>query len=287
MLFLERLWGTVQIRPYVFAFLLAFAVVSLVQIGARRTLIFAVVGGLLGFGSEALSVHTGFPYGHYEYLSLATRDKELWALGVPLMASVSFVFIAYAGLAAALAACSPVVVAPRGLRFAAITPALRSAAVLLSAPFFITALDVVTDPVALQGKRWFLGDLYRYDSRGLYFGVPLSNFLGWLLTSFLIVLLFQVVDRRLLGRVPSALPDRGREQAPVWPGIAFYAAIFVFNISVSFAIGSVALGLACVAIGGTILAAVLLRLKKSVRTAEGDVHLHRAQLEGSDDLVQT
>lgn len=273
MLFLERLWSTVLIRPYVLAFLLAFVGAGLVQMGVRRTLTFGLIAGLLGFGSEALSVQTGFPYGHYQYLSLATRDKELWALDVPLMASVSFVFLAYAGLATTLAVCSPVAARGRNVHFAALSPALRSIAALLLAPLFITTLDVVTDPVALQGRRWFLGDLYEYHSKGFYFGVPISNFLGWLLTSFLIVLLFQVAERWLFGNKPAAHLHQGREQPPVWPGLALYVAILAFNISVSFAISSIALGLANLAITGAIMGVVLLRLKRGLKAGAGHLAL--------------
>ncbi len=42
-------------------------------------------------------------------------------------------------------------------------------------------LDVVIDPLAVRGDRWFLGRVFDYPSGGVYFGVPLSNFAGWLL----------------------------------------------------------------------------------------------------------
>jgi len=42
-----------------------------------------------------------------------------------------------------------------------------------------TFLDVVIDPVALQGERWFLGKIYGYPHEGIYFGISLANFTGW------------------------------------------------------------------------------------------------------------
>ena len=33
-------------------------------------------------------------------------------------------------------------------------------------------IDVVIDPVALRGDRWFLGQIYGYPDPGVYFGVP-------------------------------------------------------------------------------------------------------------------
>lgn len=45
-------------------------------------------------------------------------------------------------------------------------------------------LDVVIDPLAVRGERWFLGRLFTYPEGGIYFGVPLSNFHGWLLVGW-------------------------------------------------------------------------------------------------------
>lgn len=258
---LHRGWGTVLVRPYVFMFLISYLAVSLMQIGWRRTLVFALLGFLFGFGSEYLSVRTGFPYGGYDYLSEATRDKELWLGGVPAMASLSFIFLTYAGYMTGLLAvplrgrpprgdpgASGTVVAPvegRGLnlRFADLEAALGSRWALLLGPLFTVLLDVVIDPVALRGEHFFLGRLYRYHANGFYFGVPLSNFAGWLLVSFLIFLSFQVVDR-WFRHFPQ--PGRGKKetkQAPALPGLALYVGILAFIVAVTFGIGAVKLGL--------------------------------------------
>jgi len=51
----------------------------------------------------------------------------------------------------------------------------------------MTCLDVVIDPLAVRGGRWFLGHLFTYPQGGIYFGVPLSNFAGWLLVGWVTV----------------------------------------------------------------------------------------------------
>ena len=48
-------------------------------------------------------------------------------------------------------------------------------------------LDVVIDPLAVRGERWFLGHVFYYPEGGVYFGVPLSNFVGWALVGWAIV----------------------------------------------------------------------------------------------------
>jgi putative membrane protein len=98
-------------------------------------------------------------------------------------------------------------------------------------------IDVVIDPVALRGDRWFLGKIYEYPTPGIYFGVPLTNFLGWGVVGLLIVGLFQRFDRTLSEDVTSGLGVR-----PILRGAALYFLILVFNLGMTFAIGEYLLG---------------------------------------------
>ena len=88
-------------------------------------------------------------------------------------------------------------------------------------------LDVVIDPVAVRGERWFLGDLFYYPQGGPYFGVPLSNFAGWWLVGAVGVFTYE-------GCVGAA---RARGVGRVEAGIALYYAVFVFNLAVTGWIG--------------------------------------------------
>ena len=266
---LEKLWGTILVRPYVFAFLAAYVATSLLQIGWRRMLALGLVGFLFGLGSEALSVRTSFPFGGYEYLSHATRDVELWLLDVPVMASLSFIFLTYAGYMTSLLVSAPLEGRGLNLRFSDVNAALQSGRALLLTPVFVTLLLVVIDRVALQGERWFLGRLYRYETDGPYFDVPLSNFAGWLLVSFLIVLTFQAVNRSLGTRrqtgegLRTGPPCREAEatQSLALPGLALYAGILAFNLAVTFAIGEFRLGLISTTIAVGTLGLVLWRIR--------------------------
>ena len=98
-------------------------------------------------------------------------------------------------------------------------------------------IDVVIDPLALRGDRWFLGKIYEYPSPGNYFGVPLTNFLGWGVVGLLIIALFQGVDRALPAEESSS-----RGVRPILRGAALYVLILVFNLGMTFAIGEYLLG---------------------------------------------
>jgi len=79
------------------------------------------------------------------------------------------------------------------------TRAIRhSWAALVLGAFLQTFLDIIIDPVALQGSHWFLGQIYGYYEEGVHFGVPLSNYIGWLLTSFFLVAVFNKLTESMI-----------------------------------------------------------------------------------------
>jgi uncharacterized membrane protein len=240
--FLNLLGGTLLLRPYVFLFLACYLVLATWQFGAARTLAFLVTGYLVAWLAELSSIHTGFPFGWYIYIP-ATLDQELWVAGVPFMDSLSYVFLAYASYSLALLALSPG--RWQGWRFFLETdsPLLYSWRSTILGAVLMTTLDVVIDPVALRGYRWFLGQIYGYPEPGFYFGIPLANFAGWLLVSLILIRLLQF----LLARLPAgALWDWGQRDIPgqalLGPGL--YFGILAFNLIITLWIGEPTLFLA-------------------------------------------
>ncbi|HEX9023039.1 MAG TPA: carotenoid biosynthesis protein [Geobacteraceae bacterium] len=231
---MDILVGTFTMRPYVFAFFGAYLLACVPHVGWRRTMAFTVAGYLIAFASEWLSINTGFPYGWYYYID-TTSHKELWVAGVPFFDSLSYVFLAYCSYATALFILSPL----RFWRWNAATletrAIRRSPSALLLGACLQTFLDIVIDPVALQGRRWFLGQIYGYRENGIHFGVPLSNYGGWLLTSLLLVAAFQVIDARRCTDAPKGVCN-----LPFRPllGPVLYLSVLLFNIGVTLWIGA-------------------------------------------------
>ncbi|SDW32255.1 carotenoid biosynthesis protein [Nitrosomonas oligotropha] len=224
---------TIVMRPYVFTFFAAFLLACVPHLGWRKTLIFTLAGYLIAFTSEKLSITTGFPYGWYYYID-DTSHQELWVWGVPFFDSLSYVFLTYCSYTTALFILSPL--ATKGTDLITLeTRAIRhSWAALILGAFLQTFLDIIIDPVALQGNRWFLGQIYGYYEAGLHFGVPISNYLGWLLTSFLLVAALQQIDRKRDGKTPRgifAMPFRSLL------GPVLYLSVLVFNWIVTLWIG--------------------------------------------------
>lgn len=231
--FFDIALGTFTMRPYVFAFFGAYLLACVPHVGWRRTAAFTVAGYLIAFASEWLSINTGIPYGWYYYID-TTSSRELWVAGVPFFDSLSYVFLAYCSYTTALFILSPLkswrwdvaTLETRAIR--------RSLSALVLGAFLQTFLDIVIDPVALQGRRWFLGQIYGYRENGIHFGVPLSNYWGWLLTSFCLVAAFQVIDARRLDEAPRGvcnLPFRS------FVGPILYLSVLIFNLTMTLLIG--------------------------------------------------
>jgi putative membrane protein len=111
----------------------------------------------------------------------------------------------------------------------------------LSGALLMTWLDVVIDPLTVHGERWFLGRIYYYPEGGIYFGVPLSNFVGWFVVGVTTIRLYQIWERR---SVPSNVRATGVRYIP-YSGLfepLVYLGILIFNLTLTFWIGEPLLG---------------------------------------------
>lgn len=268
------LFDTILLRPYVFVFLLLYMTGCSLHLGFRRMLLFGVAGYAIAWVSEFSSIHTGFPYGLYYYIE-ATRSREVWVFGVPLMDSLSYVFLAYASYSLALFIIAPVRLSGAVLYLLETKKIRHSLFTALLGTFLFVYLDIIIDPVALQGHDWFLGQIYGYPAGGVYFGVPLSNFAGWFLTGFLMIFALQQIDRLLERESFAAQPvQRISWRYLIGPGL--YFSVLVFNLFMTFFIGESMMG--WVGIFIVLLPAVLVvtifRIKLAPRDAREEWAAH-------------
>ena len=138
--------------------------------GWARTLRLAAAASLLTFLVEFLGSRTGFPFGPYSYTDLLQPQ-----LGhVPLLIPLAWFMM--------LPAAWATVYHYRGRR-------LRF--ILLSA-VALTAWDMLLDPQMVAWGLWV------WNNPGGFFGIPWSNYAGWLLTAALLTWLLR----------PAGLPVR-------------------------------------------------------------------------------
>jgi putative membrane protein len=213
--------------------------------GWKRTLTFLVTTYVITFLCEFSSTRNGFPFGPYTYFD-ETRTRELWISNVPFWDSLSFVFLSYFSFVIA-AEMTDV-----QSRFA---PWIGGLIMML--------LDVVIDPLTLQGDKWFLGRIYNYPYRGFYFGVTAENFAGWFFVGFATQWFFQ----RCLRVLPWC---RGEWKKPhplfIWAVFAVYAGVFGFNLAITLWIKDYELASASGAISAVTLAALGFFLKRKRAT---------------------
>ena len=139
-------------------------------VGARRGLAFAAWGILIGASAELIGTTTGFPFGPYSYSDF---------LGPKILGHVPYAIPA-SWYAAALLSFS----------LASATGVTRARRVLLAAAFMVL-WDVALDPAMSAGFPIWL-----WHVEGFFYGMPLVNWFGWFVTALVIMLGFEVIQRR-------------------------------------------------------------------------------------------
>jgi putative membrane protein len=212
---------------------------------------------MTAFVCEFSSTRTGVPFGFY-YYNGSTVGQELYIADVPFMDSLSFTFLLFASYCMALVFTLPSSQHSRP-QFVLDQATRTGWPALVLAAAFLMFIDVVIDPVALRGDRWFLGLIYGYPETGLYFGIPLMNFVGWAMVGLLALSIYFIIDRRL--RQP---PPAVRVTRHVLLGCALYYGVLMFNLSITFWIGEPLLGLVGVMIYLPVTLLLALRLLNRV-----------------------
>ncbi|HKX78930.1 MAG TPA: carotenoid biosynthesis protein [Novosphingobium sp.] len=175
--------GVVQV-----VMLIAIVVVhSSILYGWTGTLIYLVLGSAIGFGLEASSVANGFPFGTFVHHEPGPKP-----LGVSIQAILVYVL---AGWYAWVIARAAVLTLPWRLAGA------NRFFVPLVAALVLAGLDFPHDAIgATVNKMW----TYAYPSG--QFGVPLTNFLGWIFTGWVLFQLFALIGHRFPSTAASANP---------------------------------------------------------------------------------
>lgn len=252
---------TILLRPYVFLFLTAFLFSAGRLLGWRRTGWFFVITWITAFACEFSSTRTGIPFGWYHYTG-STVGQELYVSNVPFMDSLSFTFLLYASYCLSLLFLLPARREGKDCSFSKLQflfdPGIRvSWPVLALSALFFAFIDIVIDPVALRGERWFLGRIYYYPDAGIHFGVPLANYVGWTVVGLIALTLYAAADRRLA--YPGLHPEKS-VTSQVLLGCALYYGVLMFNLAVTFWIDEPLLGLTGILIYIPPTALLLLRL---------------------------
>jgi putative membrane protein len=269
---LRLVWGSVVLRPYVFGFLAVHLTAATAAWGWRRSGAFTLWAGALAFAAEWSSTRVGMPFGLYHYTG-DTVGRELYVSNVPFFDSLSFTFLAYASLGLAGQLLSRGVLGPRGAarRGPAAGAGGTSARVRLAAltGVLMLWLDVVIDPLAVRGDRWFLGRIFYYPEPGWYFGVPVANFVGWVVVGAAIAWGWDV----LAPRIREAPPAWARRlPARPYHALGLYYLVLLFNLAMTAVIGEPVLLLAGLLLHAPLAVVVVCSLRSPGRADRMPAH---------------
>lgn len=133
--------------------------------GARTAVTMLVLCFVVAGSLEMLSVQTGFPYGWYSYSSKLGPGLA----GVPLLVPLCWQMMAWNAASVAQ------LITPKRWGKVSIIPVAALA---------LTAWDVFLDPQMVRSGLW------TWARQGEYVGIPLENYLGWLLTALILFAVF-------------------------------------------------------------------------------------------------
>jgi putative membrane protein len=150
-------------------------------LGARLTLAFFAITAATSWVFEEVGVASGHVYGPYHY----TAALGPWLGSVPILIPLAWFMMIYPSYMAANLILDRRAVGTPGTRAHLVGLALLGALVM-------TAWDLLADPI-------FSGPTFRawvWEQGGPYFGVPIQNYLGWVVTAFVVFVLYRSLERR-------------------------------------------------------------------------------------------
>jgi putative membrane protein len=199
--------------------LCAFSVAHAIEMrGLKTALLFFASGAGISLGSELIGTTTGLLFGNYTY----TERMGYKLFGhVPWLIPVAWCSMLYpawcvAGYVVRGASCVEYAAAPT-----------QHAIRITLASLALTAWDLSLDPRMVQDGNWI------WREGGIYFGVPLSNYLGWVLTAGLVYGVWTAIeigDWRLEISPDQSPISNLQSLLPIWAYIFVWLGESVANV---------------------------------------------------------
>jgi putative membrane protein len=192
------------VGSYVSTFLIALPsfVALFGYLGTRRAALSLLALSAFGYAIEAIGVVTGLPYGSFYYGA---------ALGPKLLGLVPYLLpISYA----------PLVIGAVAASWDGSSGSNHRVFIVFRSALLLALMDGVVDPGAA-----FLG-FWIWPAGGAYYGVPASNYAGWLLSGALAASLLLTGGRWRSAPLPGLL-DGAILALAFWTGVAVFTGLIV------------------------------------------------------------
>ena len=163
-------------------------------LGPRRVLTLLALTFVIALIMESLGVLTGWPFGPYTYTY--HLGPRLFGL-VPVLIPLAWFMMVYTSQQVVEQIGAPYISSPLTI--------LQGMWLVVVEAMALTAWDLVMDPLMVSRAHWV------WKVRGAYFGIPVQNYFGWMLTAIFIYGLYYALYRR-----PAARQEDGWQALPVW-----------------------------------------------------------------------
>ena len=180
--------------------------------GLKNITIFFLVTWAVSFFFEALTIHTGLLVGHYHYIQF-----PISLFGVPFIVIVAYFGTGYFSWMLAHVLTGQFSKKLEG-KWIFVVP--------LIAAFILVIWDLGMDPIYST-----VLSLWVWESPGPYFGVPITNFVGWFVIGFIFYQLFALY----LSKYDQIRPQKVKTLAsrPYWLETAVVYCLIGFSIIVT------------------------------------------------------
>ena len=179
------------------------------RIGWKRTLVFFAITAAVSWGYEHIGVETGLIYGNYHYTDYLGQK-----IGhVPVIIPLAWFMMIYPSYIIANLIFSRKPFMQKTTIPKILVLSLLSAAVM-------TAWDTVIDPY-LSGPTV---EAWLWEDSGPYFGIPLHNFLGWIITTFTIYTIYRIYENKT-----KEFPEKINRFFPTLP-VGAYGLMLIANL---------------------------------------------------------
>ena len=216
-------------------------------LGWRHALVFFAITAVVSWAFEQVGVETGAVYGRYHYTDVLGAK-----LGhVPILIPMAWFMMIYPSYVITNLIADGRAVGTRG-------GAWRVALLAGLGALVMTAWDLVVDPI-LSGpdvRAWI------WQDGGPYFDIPAQNFAGWIVTTFVVYLVYRLLEQRW-----SAAPAGASTRPVAAMALVAYGAMLVANLGVNAAPDALVV-IGPMAMGIPLAAATLRLLSPRVRSAD-------------------
>ncbi|MCE5213504.1 MAG: carotenoid biosynthesis protein [Methanobacterium sp.] len=172
-------------------------------LGLKKSILVLFILSIYAILIETLALITGFPYSPFHYNHLIG-----YQIGDYTPYTVPFAYV-------------PIFL---GCLYLASIKTSNKIIFILYSGFFVLITDLMLDPAAVALNFW------TYQTSGMFYGVPLMNFLGWIITGGIASLISLILVNDIFEDKPRAMVSSLFMILVFWSGVCIFLELYIPGI---------------------------------------------------------